>query len=508
MLERFISELLGRGARTRLARLRALSHYESAERARAMAKLDDVEDHYRSAIALDPQAVSLIYNLGLLLQQLGDIEEAEVWFRRALELQPDNQMAYSSFLCIGDFSRTLPRKEIYRRHLDWAHAFENSLTKTVNWQGILAKTGRIRLGYVSADFHCHVTGRFIEPVLRYQNKSRFNVFCYNNLIGPGDSMTEHLKSLSENWRDIGAVTDEELAQVVLDDKIDILVDLSGHSLGNRLLTFARKPAPVQITWLGYLNTTGMEAMDYRLTDEVSDPPGVEQWYRERLLRLPHPQWCYVPDAGPVRAPDRMPVGRKMGDPLTFACMTRFMKVNQDMVNLWTRILNGVPGSKLRIVDVPNHARAAAFARYFIDQGLAGRVEFSPTLRADEYWNILEDIDIALDTFPYTGATTSCDCLWMGVPVVTLAGICGAARSATSILTSLGLAELSANSEEEYVDIAITLGRDERRRLELRESLRRRMLASPICDPILFTRNLERQLEHAWHLRQERARSHG
>ena len=500
MLERLISTLFKRADHLRHSRKageNALWQYERAVAARAQGRLDEAEAHYRSAIEFDPDAPELCYNLGLLLQDVGDISEAEELFRRALVLRPDFQSAQSSFMCIGDFSVVMTRDDIYSRHVRWAQRFSDPLTDSEKHHCNSVERGRrLKVGYVSADFRRHTVGRFLEPVLRYHDSSRYEVVCYSN-AETGDDMTAHMRALVEHWRDIFSMPDQEFAAMVRDDKVDILIDLSGHSLGNRLLAFARKPAPVQISWLGYLNTTGMQAMDFRMTDVVSDPPGTEQWYRERLLRLPHPQWCYVPEAGPIVAPVLPVMPRRTSAPIVFACMTRFMKITDAAVELWIQILQVLPDARLRIVDVPAHCRGRELQRRFDDAGLGSRVELVPTLFGQSYWRAFDGVDVALDTFPYTGATTTCDCLWMGVPVVTLAGLCGAARSASSLLAAIGLHEMVANTAGEYVAIAIGLGQDRFRLAALRSSLRDRMKGSPICDPIVFTSNFERQLDVAW-----------
>lgn len=500
MLERLISTLFERTAHLshrRKAGENALWQYERAVVARAQGRLDEAEAHYRSAIEFDQTAPELCYNLGLLLQDVGDMSEAEELFQRALALRPDFQSAQSSFLCIGDFSAAMTRDEIYSRHVRWAKRFSDPLMGLEQHGCNSFEPGsRLKVGYVSADFRRHAVGRFLEPVLRYHDSSRYEVVCYSN-AETGDDMTAHMRALVEHWRNISSMPDQEFAAMVRGDKVDILIDLSGHSLGNRLLAFARKPAPVQISWLGYLNTTGMQAMDFRMTDVVSDPPGVEQWYREQLLRLPHPQWCYVPEAGPIVAPDMPILPRGKNDPIVFACMTRFMKITDAAVELWIQILQALPEARLKIVDVPLHSRSRELQRRFDGAGLSVRVELVPTLFGQSYWEAFEGIDVALDTFPYTGATTTCDCIWMGVPVVTLAGPCGAARSASSLLAAIDLHELVANTADDYVAIAIGLGQDRFRLGALRSSLRDRMKDSPICDPISFTRHFERQLEIAW-----------
>jgi predicted O-linked N-acetylglucosamine transferase (SPINDLY family) len=500
MLDRLIGSIFKRPEQTReghTSKENALWHYERAVVARAQGNLDEVEAHYLKAIEFDPVAPELCYNLGLLFQEVGDVSKAEKYFRRALDLSPKFQSAHSSFLCVSDFHMAMTREENYSRHLSWAQKFADPLTKAAQPHHKSANPGRrLRVGYVSADFRRHAVGRFVEPILRHHDKSRYEVICYSN-TEINDDMTAHIRTVVEQWREVSALSDDQLAAMMRGDNIDVLIDLSGHSHGNRLLVFARKPAPVQISWVGYLNTTGMEAMDYRIVDTVSDPPGTERWYREKLLRLPQPQWCYVPEAGPVVAQAAPVVVRAQDEAMVFACMTRFMKISDAVIPLWAQILQSLPEARLRIVDVPDHFRGRALKQRFFEMGLGDRVEFLPTLFGDAYWQAFDRIDVALDTFPYTGATTTCDCLWMGIPVVTLAGTCGASRSASSLLAALGLGELIADTADRYLAIAVGLGKDRRRVAALRASLRERMKNSPICDPILFSQCFEQQLDIAW-----------
>jgi len=501
MLSRFLRNVFLRDVTRRqyerLVSDGALRQYELATASEAAGKLQEAEAHYVEAIALDPLSSVLQYNLGLLLHGVGDLKGAEDCYQHALALNPDDQVIHSSLLCIGDFSIELTREEILNRHIAWARGFADPKTLlALPHKNVPDPRKRIRLGYVSADFRRHVTGRFIEPVLRYHDADKFEVYCYNNHEAE-DDMTTHLRKISMHWRDIHDLDDVRVAERIRADGIDILIDLSGHSSGNRLLAFAHKPAPVQMTWMGYLNTTGLMAMDYRLTDDVADPAGVDGYYRERLLRLPQPQWCYVPQAGPISAPAHRPSVRPQDAHVTFGSLTRFMKVSDAAVDLWIRILRSSPGSRLCIIDVPDHSRGLSFQRRFAEAGLADRVDFLPTLRGDSYWQVFEKIDVALDSFPYTGATTTCDCLWMGLPVVTLSGKCGVSRSATSLLSALDLSDLIVSSPDEYVALACALATDTNRIAAFRAEIRDRMRNSVICDAPGFVRSLEMKLGFVW-----------
>lgn len=476
---------------------KALWHDRQAIEARKAGDLDDAEAHYRQALLYDPNSPILNYNLGLLLLEIGECQQAEKFFLRCLELAPEMQEAHSSLLSIGDYFGHLTREDLLARHLEWGRRFADPLATCRVVPKLANRNGTcLRIGYVSADFRRHVIGRFIEPVLRNHDRSRFRIYCFSN--GEiADDMTAHLQQLADEWRNIRGMPDQEIEEQIRRENIDILVDLSGHSAGNRLLVFARKPAKVQMTWMGYLNTTGMKSMDYRITDCNADPLGTDQFYSEKLIRLTQPQWCYVPVAGPIFAPPQPVPLRPIDSFIRFGCVARFMKVSQTAIDAWIRILKELPGSRFRLIDVPRHSRGDALLRRFLDSGLEDRLEVLPSLVADEYWNCLSEIDIALDTFPYTGATTTCDCLWMGIPVVSLAGIRGAERSATSLLCAIGLRELSVGDVDAYVECAVQLARDRPRLAALRANLRDRMISSSICNQVTFTKSIESAYEQAW-----------
>lgn len=499
MLKKFLRQLIrnraGTGVEERARTKEALRNSEAADACLVSGHLGEAEKQYRSAIQNDPYAAALRYNLGLLLHNVGDLAGAEESYRQALALGPDDQAIHSSFLCIGDFSTELSRDEIFLRHCSWAETFADPLTRSAKPHCNAPDPGRrLRIGYVSADLRDHVIARFIEPVLGRHDSKRFEVYCYS-ASAIQDGHTQRLKSLVPNWRSIHAMDDEQAATLIRDDVIDLLVDLSGHSAGNRLLVFARKPAPLQLTWMGYLNTTGMSSMDYRVTDAMADPAGSDHWYREKLLRLSRPQWCYEPRCDLPDRPIRRHTEGARG--ITFGCMTRFMKISDKCIELWVDLLRSVPNTRLRIIDTPDHPRAGVMRKRFIESGLSDRIEFQPTQRGDSYWHSFHDIDIALDPFPYTGGTTTFDCLWMGVPVITLAGVCGAARSGASVLAGAGLSDLVARTPQEFISIARGLTGDVSRLSALQAGMRVRMRGFPFCDAGAFTSEFEDLLCSTW-----------
>ena len=365
--------------------------------------------------------------------------------------------------------------------------------------------------------------RLIAPVLRHHDRSKVEVFCYSAVRNP-DRVTERLRGLADQWRDISNLTDEAAAELIRSDRIDILVDLAGHWADNRMTLLARKPAPVQVQ-IGYPGTTGLSAIDYRITDERSDPPGAEAFYSEKLWRMPRCAWCYEPDEdGPLVEPlPALSAGH-----VTFGCLNNPVKVTDRCLQLWGRILECVPGSRLMLLSagekvaqspstvfrrpaeshrltstsgrtqpraaVPHKSQPRAAVPHGQTRsrraGTVPHVELVRRQPRDKYLELFNQIDIALDPFPYNGETTTCDGLWMGVPHVTLAGDRCAARRTMSHLCNLGLGELVASSAEEYVQIATALAEDLPRLADLRLSLRRRMRESPMMDYRRYVVELE------------------
>jgi predicted O-linked N-acetylglucosamine transferase (SPINDLY family) len=356
---------------------------------------------------------------------------------------------------------------------------------------------RIRIGYMSPNFSRHSVGYFVEPVIRHHDRKHFEIFCYytHHL---SDETTARIHRLADGWRDIADARDDTVETMIRNDGIDILVDLAGHSKGNRLEIFARKPAPIQMTWLGYPNTTGLETVDFRITDAVTDPaPGAERLHSERLLRIGGIFLCYRPPE------DSPPVDPHVSPPskVTFSSFNSIAKLNEEMVKVWAKILAAVPGSRLVIksasLDYPDTVDRVLDC--FVRNGVAaGRVELRAwIMQRERHLKLYDSVDIALDTFPYNGTTTTCEALWMGVPVVSLPGDIHMSRVGAAILRCAGLHELVAQNAEDYAAIAIALARDQTRRRLLRMNLRNKLLSSPLLDHRGFTTKLEREMRQAW-----------
>ncbi|MCX7353386.1 MAG: tetratricopeptide repeat protein [Alphaproteobacteria bacterium] len=445
-------------------------------------------DLYRRALQHHPNAAPALNNLANLLKDQGMVEEALALFRRAIAIEPKFGHAHSNLLLTMHYVPGPSPEEIVAAHREWAARFPTPDAAHANSRD---PERRLRVGYVSPDFRRHPVASFIEPILAAHDRHRVEVFCYAVHLKP-DAVTARLKALADHWREIGPLDTEAAANLIRADGIDVLVDLAGHTANNRLAVFARKPAPVQATYLGYPGTTGLPAMDWRITDAVADPPGdAEMLHTEALMRLPETFQCF---GKPPDAPAVEPVPMIKTGHVTFASFNMLAKVHPALISRWAKILRGIEGARLVLKSAPfrDAGTRAHYHAMFAAHGIAAeRVDllgYIPSAAA--HFTLYNRIDVALDTDPYNGATTTCEALWMGVPVVTLAGRSHVGRVGAAILTHLGLEELIAASPEDYVARAVTLARDPARLSALRTSLRPRMETSSLTNPARFTAALE------------------
>ncbi len=452
-------------------------------------------EYFERSIKARPNDAVFHNNLGSVLVQAGRTEEAAACFRKALEIDPALNIAHINLIFIMILLESVRPEEVYAEHVAWAkiHA-DPLLAQAEPHHNSREPERRLRLGYLSADFRQHALSYFIEPALAQHDGTAFEVFCYHS-GRIADEVTRRLAQHAEHWREVLDLDDAALAAQIRDDGIDILVDLSGHLRDNRLMVFARKPAPIQMTYLAYPNTTGMRAMDYRLTDAVCDPPGVtERFYRETLIRLPRCMWCYRPSPD---MPEVAPPPARTSGAVTFASMNGANKITPRMLVLWARILAQIPGSRIVFTTVPEQGRAR-IRDALAQTGIAeSRISMHDRLPTKDFWALYAGIDILLDTFPMNGGTTTCEALWLGVPVVSRSGDIFQSRAGLSILGSLGLNGLVAGSDEDYVHIAVELARDGARLAALRAGLRERMRASPLTDARGYARDLEAAYRGIW-----------
>ena len=421
-------------------------------------------------------------------------------FERALALAPGEGYVRSNLLTCMNYQGQARSEDVLDAHRNWWKLLEQTLAPSQ--QAPLREPDpqrRLRIAYVSADFRFHSVAFFIAPVIEHHNREHFEITCYANVTSP-DANTDRIKAMSDNWRDIASLGDEEVAASIRSDGIDILIDLSGHTVGNRLPVFARRPAPVQVTYLGYPNTTGMPAVDYRLTDARSDPPGrTEHLYSEELVRLDEGFLCFEPFASCPEV--REPSGSDDGGSICFASFNELLKVTPETAAAWTAVLERTPGSKLIIkgTALEDEGTRRLVRERFIGHGLAaGRLQLiARTAALEDHLALYNSVDVALDTFPYNGTTTTCEALWMGVPVLSLAGRVHASRVGLSVLSSVGLGDLVAENVDDYVDKAVEMAANHSRRSRLRNELRARMRASALMDAAGVTHRIESAYREMW-----------
>ena len=455
--------------------------------------------HYKQALAIEPNAAVSHYNMGVALWAEGKVGEAAKHFARVLTLQPDHVVAHSNLLYAYNYTSGHDLAAVHHAHRDFARRWETPLAARVRpLANDRSLDRRLRVGYVSSDFRQHSVAHFIAPVLAHHDRERFEIFCYFN-HPQEDELTKRIRGHVDHWRCIFQLSDDQVAQQIRTDQVDILIDLNGHTAHNRLLVFARRSAPIQITWLGYPNTTGLSAMDYRLVDGYTDPVGMtEHLHSERLWRLPDCFSCYQP---PMESPEVSELPTRENACITFGSFNNLAKITPAVMGLWARILHAVPGSRLVLknINLSEHAVQKsvrqAFAGLGIGQDFLELAGFEPSPNA--HLQCYQNVDIGLDPFPYNGTTTTCEALWMGVPVITLAGQIHAGRVGVSLLRNLDLAELIAETQEDYIAIALRLAADQQHLSTLRQNLRPRMAASPLMDAPRFTKNLEHMYRLVW-----------
>ncbi len=451
----------------------------------------------RRGIGQNAQVSELHCNLGNACREIGALDEAIGAFREAMRLDPVDPDAHSNLIYTLNLHPDCDPAAVFAEHREWARRHAEPLTAAAaGHRNDRTPDRRLRVGYVSSHFRGHAVNFFVEPILAEHDHDAFEVFCYNAAsLRNADAVTARLQNHADQWREIAGHNDQEASQLVRGDQIDILVDLAGHIAGNRLGIFARKPAPIQVSYIGYQNTTGMSAIDYRVTDEWSDPSGAgEGLYTEKLVRLPYSFFCYLP----AESPEVCPLPALTSGHVTFGSFNHFVKVTPQVLEAWSAILSAVPQSRLLLLAPASETLQCQVFDCFRRSGVDPvRLELCARRPYRKYLDLISRVDVALDPFPFNGHTTTCDCLWMGVPVVMLAGNTYASRFGSSAHVTLELEELIATSVDEYVKIAVSLAGDLERLESLRATLRARMEASPLLDSTRFTRNLEAAYRRMW-----------
>ncbi len=462
-------------------------------------KFDEAIANYKKAIDIEPSFAAAHNNLGNALRSQNKLNDAIVSYRHALTLQPDHAGAHTNLLLTLNYLPEKSQAELYEAALQFEtqHA-SNLLPDSLSYPNSKDKHKRLRIGYVSPDFRAHSITHFTIKLIGTHHRNQVEVFCYSNVIKP-DSVTSKIRALADHWISIVGMDDQSVADQIRKDQIDILVDLAGHTADNRLLVFARKPAPVQVNWLGYPNTTGMSTIDYRLTDAIADPPGeADQLHTEKLIRLPQGFLCYqTDDPHPaVVSPPCLEQGH-----ITFGSFNNLSKMTPDVIRTWSTILQSVPDARLVLKSkaFAHETTRTQYAQKFQQHGISpGRLElFGLIPGRGKHLALYSKIDIGLDPFPYNGTTTTCEALWMGVPVISLLGNRHAGRVSASIMHHLGLPEWVADNEDEYIEMARSLADDRQQLISLREKLRPMMLKSALMDTEGFTQSLENTYREIW-----------
>jgi protein O-GlcNAc transferase len=449
-------------------------------------------ESYERMIHINSRSALAWNNSANVLMYLGRLAEAEENYRQALRLRPDYAEAHSNLLFLLAAQAILPPDKMYdeQRHWDRVHGRRGREFGRARQAHPPRPERRLRVGYVSTNMRKHVVSYFIEPLFAAHDRTRFEIFCYaSHPPSLSDATTEHLRSMVEHWRFVYELGDEQLASLVVKDGIDILVDLSGHTAKNRLKVFTYRAAPVQATYLGYFSGTGLQAMDYWITDDVLHPPDTAERSVETIYRLPR---CWVSYKPPAEAPEVAPCPSVDAD-VVFGSFSNVSKLTPEVIDTWSALLRLLPGSRLLLMakQLIEQRTRKALLQQFERRGIAGdRLLMREGAALRTYLAAYAEVDIVLDPFPRTGGTTTAESLWMGVPVVTLAGRCYAERISASKLMAVGLQDLISSTTQEYIATALSLAHDPGRRIDLRANLRERMLASALCDGNGLARSIE------------------
>ena len=462
-------------------------------------RFDDAVASYRKVLQLEPENAGVHHNLAAALKDMGRLDEALESYYRALAIKPDFPIAQSNVLLIQHLLSRLSVEQQVEEARRFGAMVARLAPPTAAPENLPDSSRCLRIGFSSADLRSHPVGYFLESVLAAlatQTSGRLELFAYSN-SPEADELTTRIKRHFHRWHSVLGLPDEAVARMVRDDGIDILIDLSGHTGKNRLPVFAWKPAPVQMSWLGYFATTGVTAIDYLIADPWTLPESEECNFTEEILRLPETRLCFTPPAYDV---DVTPLPALRNGYVTFACFNTLSKMNDAVVALWARVLHAVPGSRLQLVAPPDqhaHFQAIVAERYAVHGIPAERLSVLVAGPRAAYLATYQQVDIALDPFPYTGGTTTAEALWMGVPVLTLAGKSFLSRQGVGLLMNAGLPEWVAEDADDYVRRAVSHAGDLPRLAALRAGMRAQVLASPVFDASRFARHFEEALRGAW-----------
>ena len=460
--------------------------------------LDAAEDHYRQAVAIEPRYAEARTNLGTLMTMMARQEEAVRILRDGARDHPNHVGLMINYCVALNYAPGINAEEIRQAHQQYGRvlAAMPGQVKT-DWTNPKDPNRKLRVAFVSPDLFEHSVAYFARPLIEGLDRKSFQVAVYRT-GGTSDGMTRRLQQSADLWREAAGSNDVQLIDMIRADQTDIVIELSGQTQGNRLTSLRLRGAPVQVTYCGYPNTPGVQTIDYRIVDSITDPPGAEKMAVEKLVRIDPCFLCFWP---PETAPNPEPPPSVKAGHITFGSFNSIKKVTPRVLSLWAKLLHASPRSRLIIKSGgldSERAREVLLATL--------KQEGIPEVRVDlwekmddkgEHLNAYGNIDIALDTFPYNGTTTTCEAMWMGIPVIGLAGNLHASRVGMSLLSAVGLKDLIANDEEDYLRIALALANDPARLARLRAELRGTMARSPLCDRPGFTTRFGLALRDMW-----------
>ena len=477
----------------------AKAYYNHGVALQAMGQLGQAVQSYEKAIQLKPDYAEAYSNHGTVLKETGQLKKAVERYEMAIRLKPHCFEWHSNLLFILNYVTDEPSAVTLEKTKHFGALATQHAVPYNNWRKANKSDQRLHIGLVSGDLRTHPVGYFIEGMLAAlasNNLSQLKIIVYHNHFLT-DALSERVKTYCHDWHSVVDISDESLARQIHHDGIDILIDLSGHTAFNRLPMFAWKPAPVQISWLGYFATTGVAEMDYLIADEVGVPPEHQHHFTEKIWYLPDTRLCFTP---PENAPDVAPLPALANGYVTFACFQKLGKITDNVLEVWCLILKSLPDARLRLQNksLGDGEVRDLFQKRLQEHGIDPvQVTMSGQVSRSEYLAVHGQVDVLLDTFPYPGGTTTCEALWMGVPTVTLAGATLLARQGASLMTAAGLPEWIVNSEDDYVNKAVRLTRDLPRLVALRSKLRGQMRQTPLFDAKRFAKNFEKALQAMW-----------
>ncbi len=463
----------------------AEAHYHLGMIMRRWGLLDEAEICYKNALRFDPGNISVMLNYGECFLAMGEIASAIKFFEEILKKDPYNIIAIDNLLLCINYDPACSNEQIFFMHRSLSQRYTSSEIN-VKFNRNTEKT--LRIGYLSSDFCKHPSATILLPLFKYHDREQFQVFAYSQTIYD-DQKTAMFKELAYRWRPVENLDDHKVCELIRNDKIDILVDCTGHMSGNRLGVFALRAAPIQISGIGYPNTTGLQSMDYRISDDITDPPDEKSCYTEKLIRLAHGFCCYEPTSD---LPPIGPLPCKDTGFITFGSTHTPSRLNRQVIRLWSEILKAVPGSRLLIFrNTLSNRVIERLSGWFTESGVdVSRVTFQNRVPEQGYLQVYQWIDVSLDTFPWSGHVTACESLQMGVPIITLKGKRFAGRMVSSVLFRVGLPEFIAETEDEYIRITRELVYSKDRLSEYRATLRKQVFDSRLCDCQGFVRCLE------------------